>query len=198
MIMFGGSPLIVAAPPQLAAKSSAMMTGTGSNLSKRASSMVTMHLTTSATSRAATVRWRCLRLVTGDQTLPVPLSVTLPDPDRTPPPVLPNLRMAIQQALIEISTSEVKMKAYGFNREVVLQRATDAISHAVDHDMRVIFFPVDSTRSDLGFLQEVYGRTIEAGASEVAVVDTIGACAPEAVESLIRTVRGWIGPDIHA
>ena len=106
------------------------------------------------------------------------------------------IELGIQQALIEISTSEVKMKAYGFNREVVLQRATDAIKHAVDHDMRVIFFPVDSTRSDLGFLQEVYARTIEAGATEVAVVDTIGACAPEAAESLIRTVRGWIGPDM--
>jgi len=106
------------------------------------------------------------------------------------------IELGIRQTLIEISTSEVKMKAYGFNREVVLQRMAEAISHAVDHDMRVIFFPVDSTRSDLGFLQEVYGCAIESGACELAVVDTIGACAPEAVESLIRTVRGWIGPDM--
>jgi len=106
------------------------------------------------------------------------------------------IELGIRQALIEISTSEVKMKAYGFNRQVVLQRVTDAIKHAVDHDMRVIFFPVDSTRSDLGFLQEVYSRAIETGAAEVAVVDTIGACAPEAAENLIRTVRGWIGPDM--
>ncbi len=106
------------------------------------------------------------------------------------------IELGIRQTLIEISTSEVKMAAYGFNREVVLQRLTDAIKHAVDNDMRVIFFPVDSTRSDLDFLQEVYSRAIESGAAEVAVVDTIGACAPEAVESLIRTVRGWIGPDV--
>lgn len=106
------------------------------------------------------------------------------------------IELGIRQVLIEISTSEVKMAAYGFNREVVLQRVTDAVRHAVDHDMRVLFFPVDSTRSDLGFLQEVYARAIETGASEVAVVDTIGACAPEAVEYLIRKVRGWIGPDM--
>lgn len=104
--------------------------------------------------------------------------------------------LGIKRALIEISTSEVKMAAYGFNRDVVLQRVTDAIKHAVDHDMRVIFFPVDSTRSDLGFLHEVYSRAIETGAAEVAVVDTIGACAPEAVEHLIRKVRGWIGPEM--
>ena len=106
------------------------------------------------------------------------------------------IELGIRQTLIEISTSDVKMAAYGFNREVVLQRLTDAIKHAVDNDMRVIFFPVDSTRSDLDFLHEVYSRAIENGAAEVAVVDTIGACAPEAVESLIRTVRGWVGPEV--
>jgi isopropylmalate/homocitrate/citramalate synthase len=106
------------------------------------------------------------------------------------------IELGIKRTLIEISTSEVKMKAYGFDREIVLQRLTDAIKHAVDNDMRVLFFPVDSTRSDLGYLQEVYGRAIESGAAEVAVVDTIGACAPEAVEKLIQIVRRWIGPDI--
>ena len=106
------------------------------------------------------------------------------------------IELGISRALIEISTSEVKMKAYGFNRDVVVQRATDGIKHAVDNGMRVIFFPVDSTRSDLGFLQEIYGRALEAGASELAVVDTIGACAPEAVEHLIRQVRDWIGSEI--
>ena len=106
------------------------------------------------------------------------------------------VELGISRALIEISTSEVKMKAYGFDRGVVLQRATDAIKYAVDHGMRVIFFPVDSTRSDLGYLQEVYGRALESGASELAVVDTIGACAPEAVAHLIGQVRAWVGPDI--
>ncbi|MFQ5636045.1 MAG: LeuA family protein, partial [Gammaproteobacteria bacterium] len=102
----------------------------------------------------------------------------------------------ITQTLIEISTSDVKMKAYGFDRGKVGQKVTDAIGHAVDNGMKVLFFPVDSTRSDLGFLQETYGRAIDAGASEVAVVDTIGACAPESVEGLIRMVRDWIGPDM--
>ena len=106
------------------------------------------------------------------------------------------VELGISRALIEISTSEVKMKAYGFDRGVVLQRATDAIKYAVDHGMRVIFFPVDSTRSDLGYLQEVYARALESGASELAVVDTIGACAPEAVAHLIGQVRAWVGPDI--
>ncbi|MGI9342264.1 MAG: LeuA family protein [Gammaproteobacteria bacterium] len=106
------------------------------------------------------------------------------------------IELGITQTLIEISTSDVKMKAYGFDRDKVGQKVTDAIKHAVDNGMKVLFFPVDSTRSDLSFLRDTYGRAIEAGAAEVAVVDTIGACAPEAVEGLIRMVRDWIGPDM--
>ena len=103
------------------------------------------------------------------------------------------IELGITQTLIEISTSDVKIAAYGFTRKIVLQRVTEAVRHAVDNGMRVLFFPVDSTRSDLDFLREVYSRAIESGASEVAVVDTIGACAPEAVEYLVREVRQWIG-----
>ena len=103
------------------------------------------------------------------------------------------IELGIRQTLIEISTSEVKMAAYGFNRGIVLKRVAESVRHAVENGMRVLFFPVDSTRTDLGFLEEVYARAIECGASEVAVVDTIGACAPEAAEHLVRKVRGWVG-----
>jgi len=106
------------------------------------------------------------------------------------------IELGIQQTLIEISTSDVKIKAYGFTREVVLQRVAEAVRHAVENGMSVLFFPVDSTRSDLDFLREVYFRAIESGASEVAIVDTIGACAPEAVEHLVREVRTWIGNEM--
>jgi isopropylmalate/homocitrate/citramalate synthase len=106
------------------------------------------------------------------------------------------IELGIQQTLIEISTSDVKIKAYGFSREIVLQRVAEAVRHAVENGMSVLFFPVDSTRSDLDFLREVYFRAIESGASEVAIVDTIGACAPEAVEHLVREVRTWIGNEM--
>jgi len=106
------------------------------------------------------------------------------------------IELGITATLIEISTSDVKMKAYGFDRDKVLTRVRESIRHAVAHGMKVLFFPVDSTRSDLKFLQQVYSTALDAGASEVAVVDTIGACSPEAVEILIREVRGWVGADL--
>ena len=108
-----------------------------------------------------------------------------------------HLELGAQQVLIEISTSDLKMEAYGFTREKVVQRVADAINHAKDNGIASVnFFAVDSTRSDLGFLEDVYSTAIEHGADEVSVVDTIGVCSPEAVEWLIGEVSGWVGPDI--
>ena len=42
----------------------------------------------------------------------------------------------------------------------------------------------------------MYSLAIESGAEEISVVDTIGACAPEAVEVLIRDIAGHVGPDV--
>ena len=108
-----------------------------------------------------------------------------------------HIELGTEHVLIEISTSDMKIKAYGFTRDSVLQRVTDAIRHAKDNGIKTVnFFAVDSTRSDLGFLQDVYSTAIEQGADEVSVVDTIGVCSPEAVERLIGEVSGWVGPDI--
>ena len=63
-----------------------------------------------------------------------------------------HLDLGTEHVLIEISTSDLKMKAYGFTRESVLQRVTDAIRHAKDNGIRTVnFFAVDSTRSNLEF-----------------------------------------------
>ena len=108
-----------------------------------------------------------------------------------------HIDLGTEHVLIEISTSDLKIKAYGFTRDSVLQRVTDAIKHAKDNDIKTVnFFAVDSTRSDLDFLRDVYSTAIEHGADEVSVVDTIGVCSPEAVEWLIGEVSSWVGPEI--
>ncbi len=105
-----------------------------------------------------------------------------------------HIELGTEHILIEISTSELKMKAYGFDREKVKQRVSAAVKHAKENGMKSVnFFAVDSTRSDLAFLKDIYSIAIEAGADEISVVDTIGACSPEAVEYLIREVKSWVG-----
>ena len=84
-----------------------------------------------------------------------------------------HIELGTQQVLVEISTSDVKMQAYGFSREQVMERMSKAVRHARDHGMRVNFFAVDATRSDQAFLKDVYARAIECGAEEISVVDTM-------------------------
>jgi isopropylmalate/homocitrate/citramalate synthase len=108
-----------------------------------------------------------------------------------------HLELGTRYTLIEITTSDMKMKAFGFTREKVLNSVVNSIKYAKDKGIeRVNFFAVDSTRSDLKYLREIYSAALEAGADEVSVVDTIGVCAPETVEYLVREVRSWVGNSV--
>lgn len=106
------------------------------------------------------------------------------------------VRLGMRFAVIEIPTSDIKLKAYGLTREQAVQRAADTVSYAHQHGICVAFFPVDATRADLDFLKTIYLAAQEAGASEAVVVDTIGACSPEAVEFLVGKVRQWLGEKV--
>ena len=108
-----------------------------------------------------------------------------------------HIELGTEYILMEVSTSDVKMEAYGFTRESVLEKVAKSVKYAKDKGIKLVnFFAVDATRSDLDFLRQVYTTALEAGADEVSIVDTIGACAPEAVEHLIGLVRSWVGDDV--
>src|ERR1700733_2604678 len=103
------------------------------------------------------------------------------------------IRLGLRASVIEAPTSDIKLKAYGMTRDDVLRRVVEAMSIAKQNGITVAFFAVDGTRTDLDFLKRAYLAALEAGASEIVVVDTIGACGPEAVEFLVREVCGWVG-----
>jgi isopropylmalate/homocitrate/citramalate synthase len=103
------------------------------------------------------------------------------------------VRLSLRASVIEAPTSDIKLKAYGMTREDVLRRVVDAMSIAKQNKITTAFFAVDSTRTDLDFLKRIYLAALEAGAAEIVVVDTIGACGPEAVEYLVREVCRWVG-----
>jgi isopropylmalate/homocitrate/citramalate synthase len=106
------------------------------------------------------------------------------------------LRLGLHASVIEAPTSDLKLKAYGLSREDVMKRVTDAVSFAAKNDIAVAFFAVDGTRTDLEFLKKMYISVLDAGAKEIVVVDTIGACGPEAAEFLVREVCSWVGPSV--
>jgi isopropylmalate/homocitrate/citramalate synthase len=106
------------------------------------------------------------------------------------------VRLGLRASVIEAPTSDIKLRAYGISVDEVLSRIKDAVSFAAQNGIRVAFFAVDGTRSRLDFLKKVYLSALDAGAEEIVVVDTIGACGPEAVDFLVRQVCEWVGPKI--
>ena len=106
------------------------------------------------------------------------------------------VELGLRFTIIETPTSEIKLRAYGLAREEARRRAAEAVRYAAGRGITVAFFAVDATRSELEFLRSVYLATLEAGAKELVVVDTIGACGPEAVEFLVGQVREWAGEKV--
>ena len=106
------------------------------------------------------------------------------------------VRLGLRASIIEAPTSDIKLKAYGISRDEVLRRVSEAVTAARQNSITVAFFAVDGTRTDLEFLRKVYTTALDAGAAEIVVVDTIGACGPEAVEYLVRQTREWVGSQV--
>jgi len=106
------------------------------------------------------------------------------------------LELGVSSAVIEAPLSDGKLAAYGMDRDKVMRRVVTAVEHAVANDVTVCFFGVDGTRADPSFLADVYRSAVEAGAQELALVDTLGIAAPEAAAAMIEDCRGWVGADI--
>jgi isopropylmalate/homocitrate/citramalate synthase len=106
------------------------------------------------------------------------------------------VRLGVRASVIEAPTSNIKLQAYGISRDEVLRRIEDAVSFARQNGITVAYFAVDGTRTDLDFLKRAYMAALQAGVAEIVVVDTIGACGPEAAEFLTREVCSWVGPNV--
>ncbi len=98
------------------------------------------------------------------------------------------VELGLQASVIESPLSDGKLAALRVSRETMLERIRSAVSFASDQGITVCFFGVDSTRADLEFVRVAYEAAVEAGAAEVAVVDTLGIAAPEAAAFLVNEV----------
>jgi isopropylmalate/homocitrate/citramalate synthase len=106
------------------------------------------------------------------------------------------VELGLKASVIEAPISDGKLAAYGLDRGQVKDRIRAAVEHAVGNGIAVCFFGVDGSRADPAFLEDVYRAAVASGASEIALVDTLGIAAPEAVAGLIQAAREWVGPDV--
>ena len=106
------------------------------------------------------------------------------------------VELGVSASVIESPISDLKLEAIGVSREKMLDRITAAMRFAAEHGIHAAFFGVDSTRAQPDFYEQVYKSAVEAGAKEVAVVDTLGIASPEAVAELVGRTVEWVGPDV--
>jgi isopropylmalate/homocitrate/citramalate synthase len=106
------------------------------------------------------------------------------------------VELGVSASVIESPISDLKLDAIRVTRERMLVRITDAMRFAAEHGIHAAFFGVDSTRAQPDFYEQVYKSAVEAGAQEVAVVDTLGIASPEAVADLVGRTVEWVGPDV--
>lgn len=106
------------------------------------------------------------------------------------------VELGVGASVIESPISDGKLHALGVSRETMLERIRKSISFATGHGIRVAFFGVDGTRSDLEFFRRAYTAAVEAGAQEIAVVDTLGIATPEAAAFLVGEASELLGHHI--
>jgi isopropylmalate/homocitrate/citramalate synthase len=104
--------------------------------------------------------------------------------------------LGVRASVIESPISDLKLDAIGVTREKMLDRITAAMRFAAEHGIHAAFFGVDSTRAQPDFYEQVYKAAVEAGAKEVAVVDTLGIASPEAAADLVGRTVEWVGSDV--
>ena len=106
------------------------------------------------------------------------------------------VELGVRASVIESPISDLKLDAIGVTREKMLDRITAAMGFAAEHGIHAAFFGVDSTRAQPDFYEQVYKAAVEAGAKEVAVVDTLGIASPEAAADLVGRTVEWVGSDV--
>jgi isopropylmalate/homocitrate/citramalate synthase len=107
------------------------------------------------------------------------------------------VELGVRFAVIESPISDLKLEALGVSRAKMLERIADAVRFATEHGITVAFFGVDSTRADLEFYRQAYSTAVEAGATEVVAVDTIGVATPEAAAYLVGRTAEWLDVPVH-
>ena len=109
-----------------------------------------------------------------------------------------NAECGVRRMTLEISISDQKIAAYGLTRERVMGRVREGMARAKELGLKVAFMPVDLTRADLRFAEQVLREAANGGADEIVIVDTIGVMTPEAMAYLTRQIRSWVEVPLDA
>jgi isopropylmalate/homocitrate/citramalate synthase len=105
--------------------------------------------------------------------------------------------LGVRSAVIESPISDAKLAALGVSHEEMLSRIRKAVSFAAGEGMTIAFFGVDGSRAEPEFFRRAYAAAVDAGAAEIAVVDTIGVATPEGAAYLVAQAVDHLDVPVH-
>ncbi len=96
----------------------------------------------------------------------------------------------VDMVLLFIATSDIHLNyKLKMTREEALERVTKSLDYAHALGLKASLSTEDSTRSDLGFLKEVYKASEESHAVRLGITDTVGCAGPSAISYLVRKIK---------
>jgi D-citramalate synthase len=82
-------------------------------------------------------------------------------------------------------------------REQVIADTVELVEYAADHGLWVEVLGEDGSRADLGFLEELLGAALEAGADRICAPDTVGHATPDRVFELYERLSALGPTSVH-
>lgn len=97
----------------------------------------------------------------------------------------------VDGVVMEIPSSDHLVKhAYDWDMNKAIQLPIEATSYAKDHGLEVVFFTIDSTRSEFETFWGMVDKVRKEGHMDsYALIDTFGVCSPEAIKFLVSKIK---------
>jgi isopropylmalate/homocitrate/citramalate synthase len=88
---------------------------------------------------------------------------------------------------------EAEEREGDMSKSEVLELVEESVQFLKEQGVIVVFSFVDTTRSNIEVIKEVYAAGVKAGADRVYVWDTVGCTVPSAAAYLVREVKSVVG-----
>jgi len=100
----------------------------------------------------------------------------------------------VSGVIMEVPSSEHIIKyAYQWPMEKAIQLSIESTAYAHAQGLEVVFFPIDFTRAELGWVLDMITRVANEGHMDaLALVDTLGVTSPHAMRYFVRQVKARI------
>ena len=103
-------------------------------------------------------------------------------------------------AIVEIPCSEHMLEyAYHWSLEKAIELSVEATKYAHEQGLYVVFFPIDSTRTEMNWYLEIIQQVATHGHMDaLALVDTAGVLSPHAIPYLVQETKKKIKQPLEA